>query len=170
MKRDRALFFKYLNSNRDNVKSEQNDKTLAKDKIEVNNRPVAINDEATTESNIPVNINILSNDKDPDGDKLSVIAISRPHKGAITYSPLKSWLGTERFGYTISDGHGGVATASVTVIVQNHPPEAADQNVSLNGNNPEKIKLDAKDPDDDKLRFVLVSKPRSDRISELLEN
>ena len=83
MKRDRALFFKYLNSNRDNVKSEQNDKTLAKDKIEVNNRPVAINDEATTESNIPVNINILSNDKDPDGDKLSVMGVSRPHKGTL---------------------------------------------------------------------------------------
>ena len=44
---------------------------------------VYINDEATTESNIPVNINILSNDKDPDGDKLSVMAVSRPHKGTI---------------------------------------------------------------------------------------
>ena len=145
IKRDRALFFKYLNSNSDNVKSEHNDKTLSNDKTEVNNRPVAINDEATTESNIPVNINILSNDKDPDGDKLSVMAVSRPHKGtiesnadgAITYSPLKSWSGTERFGYTISDGRGGVATGTVTVIVQNHPPEAEDQDVSVNGNNPD---------------------------------
>ena len=145
IKRDRALFFKYLNSNSDNVKSEQNDKTLSRDIKEVNNRPVAINDEATTESNIPVNINILSNDKDPDGDKLSVMAVSRPHKGtiesnadgAITYSPLKSWSGTERFTYSINDGRGGVATASVTVIVQNHPPEAADQDVSVNGNNPD---------------------------------
>ena len=44
--------------------------------------------------------------------------------GAITYSPLKSWSGTERFTYSISDGRGGIATASVTVIVENHPPEA----------------------------------------------
>ena len=84
-------------------------------KTELNNRPVAINDEATTESNTPVNINILRNDKDPDGDKLSVMAVSRPHKGtiesnadgAITYSPLKSWSGTERFTYSIN-GRGYV--------------------------------------------------------------
>ena len=74
-----------------------------------------------------MNINILSNDKDPDGDKLSVMAVSRPHKGTIetnadgviTYSPLKSWSGTERFGYTISDGRGGVATGTVTGTVEN---------------------------------------------------
>ena len=84
--------------------------------------------------------------------------------GIITYTPLESWSGTERFGYTISDGRGGVATASVTVIVENQPPEAQDQDVSVNGNNPVKIKLEAKDPDDGKLRFVLVSKPSHGRI------
>ena len=100
-------------------------------KTEVNNRPVAINDQATTESSIPVKINILSNNKDPDGDKLNVMGVSRPARGTIEsdadgtiiYSPLKSWSGTERFGYTISDGRGGVATGTVTVIIQNHPPE-----------------------------------------------
>ncbi len=64
---------------------------------------------------------------------------------------------------------GGVATASVTVIVQptkveNQLPEAQDQDVTINGNNPVKIKLDAKDPDDGKLSFVLVSKPSRRRI------
>lgn len=164
IKKDRALFFKYLNANKNNVK--------VVNKSEVNNRPVAINDEATTESNIPVKINILGNDKDPDGDKLSVIAVSRPVRGAIesdadgtiTYSPLKSWSGTERFGYTISDGRGGVATGTVTVIVQNQPPEAEDQDISVNANNPIKIKLEAKDPDNDKLKFVLVTKPSHGRI------
>lgn len=166
IKKDRALFFKYLNSNKDNVKEEQ--------KIEVNNRPLAVDDDATTESNIPVKINILGNDKDPDGDKLSVMGVSRPvrgtiesdNDGTITYSPLKSWSGTERFGYTISDGRGGVATGTVTVIVQNQPPEAEDQDVSVNANSPIKIKLEAKDPDDDKLKFVLVTKPSHGRIAQ----
>jgi hypothetical protein len=170
IKRDRALFFKYLNSNRDNA----NDKTLSKDIVEVNNRPIAINDEATTESNNPVKINILSNDKDADGDKLSVMGVSRPVRGTIesdadgtiTYSPLRSWSGTERFGYTINDGRGGVATGTVTVIVQNQPPEAEDQDVSVNANSPIKIKLEAKDPDDDKLKFVLVTKPSHGRIAQ----
>ena len=94
IKRDRALFFKYLNSNKDNLKTEQ--------KTEVNNRPVAINDEATTESNIPIKINLLRNDKDSDGDKLSIMGLSPPLKGKIesssdgiiAYTPLKSWSGT----------------------------------------------------------------------------
>jgi hypothetical protein len=70
--RDMALFYKYLNSNRENVKSEHKGKT-SPDIAEVNNRPIAINDKATTESNTPVNINILRNDKDSDGDKLSIM-------------------------------------------------------------------------------------------------
>ena len=169
IKRDRALFFKYLNSNNDNVKEE--------DKPEVNNRPVAINDKAVTDANIPVSINILRNDKDSDGDKLSIMGLSPPIKGKIdsdsngmiTYSPSESWSGTERFGYTVSDGRGGVATGSVTVIVQpgsveNQPPESQDQDVTVNANSPVKIKLGAKDPDDGKLRFVLVSKPSHGRI------
>ena len=164
IKRDRALFFKYLNSNRNNVKAE--------DKTEVNHRPIAINDKAITNANIPVNINILRNDKDSDGDKLSIMGISPPVKGIIgsnpsgmiTYSPLESWSGTERFGYTISDGRGGVATGTVTVIVENQPPEAEDQDVTVNENGMVKIKLEAKDPDDGKLRFVLVSKPSHGRI------
>ena len=167
IKRDRALFYKYLD--RDNDKNK-----VTSEQTKVNIRPVAINDEATTESNIPVKINILSNDKDPDGDKLSVMGVSRPARGTIesdadgtiTYSPLKSWSGTERFGYTISDGRGGVATGTVTVIVQNQPPEAEDQDISVNANSPIKIKLEAKDPDDDKLKFVLETKPSHGRIAQ----
>jgi len=31
--------------------------------------------------------------------------------------------------------------------VENQPPEAQDQDITINGNNPVKIKLDAKDPE-----------------------
>jgi hypothetical protein len=66
--------------------------------------------------------------------------------------------------YTISDDPGGVSSATVTVIVQNQPPEAEDQDVSINENNPIKIKLEAKDRDDGQLRFILESKPSHGRI------
>ena len=130
--RDRALSKNYLKY-QESVKSQQKEeddesrqKVLSQDIAEVNNRPIAINDKATTESNIPVNINILRNDKDSDGDKLSIMGMSPPLKGKIetssdgiiTYTPLESWSGTERFGYSINDGRGGVASGSVTVIVQ----------------------------------------------------
>ena len=54
----------------------------------------------------------------------------------------------------------------MTVIVENQPPEAEDQDVSVNANNPIKIKLEAKDPDDDKLKFVLDTKPSHGRIAQ----
>jgi large repetitive protein len=100
------------------------------------------------------------------------MGMSPPVKGkiesssdVISYTPLESWSGTERFGYSISDGRG-VATASVIVIVQstrveNQLPEAQDQDISINGNSPVKIKLEAQDPDDGKLRFA---KPSHGRI------
>src|SRR6476660_4514551 len=102
------------------------------------------------------------------------MGVSRPVRGSIesdangkiTYSPLKSWSGTERFGYTISDGRGGVATGTVTVTVQNQPPQAEDQDISVNANNPLKIKLGANDPDNDKLKFVLETKPSHGRIAQ----
>jgi hypothetical protein len=166
---DWALIYKYLHSGNDNAKRE------GQDIIKENNRPVAINDKAKTNADVPVNINILANDKDSDDDKLRIMGLSPPRQGTailnpdgrITYSPLKSWAGTETFAYTISDGRGGVATASVAVIVQpteNHLPEAQDLDLSVNENSPVKIKLEAKDPDDDKLRFILVSKPSHGRI------
>jgi hypothetical protein len=83
--------------------------------------------------------------------------------GTITYSPLKSWSGTKRFEYTLSDGRGGVETGTVTIIVQNQPLEADDQDISVNANNPIKIKLEAKEPDDDKLKLVLETKPSHGR-------
>ena len=108
---------------------------------------------------------------------LSLMGLSPPRlgtivsnqDGTITYSPLKSWSGTDIFAYSIIDSNGGVASASVAVVVQpakteNHFPDAQDQSVSVNENSPVKIKLGAMDPDDDRLRFVLVSKPSHGRI------
>ena len=50
--------------------------------------------------------------------------------------------------------------------VQNQPPEAEDQDISVNANSPIKIKLEAKDPDDDKLKFVIDTKPYHGRIAQ----
>ena len=51
-------------------------------------------------------------------------------------------------------------------FLENHPPEAADQDISVNANSPIRIKLEANDPDDDKLKFVLDSKPSHGRIAQ----
>jgi cadherin-like protein len=82
-------------------------------------------------------------------------------------SVLDLYFITYSWSWSVNDGRGGVESASVAVIVQppiNHFPEAQDQDVSVNENRIIKIKLEAKDPDDNKLRFILVSQPSKGKI------
>ena len=90
-----------------------------------NKSPVANADTATTKQDVPVNITALANDTDPDKDKLSIIVFTQPGHGKVTkngvilvYSPTSGYSGSDSFTYTISDGHGGTATAKVSVTVQ----------------------------------------------------
>ncbi len=93
--------------------------------------PVAVNDNAVTNEDTPVTINVLDGtasggtaDSDPDGDPLAVTAASAANgtvtigaNGQITYVPNTNFNGTDTITYTISDGNGGTATATVTVTV-----------------------------------------------------
>jgi hypothetical protein len=91
-----------------------------------NRPPLALADKAVTRRNVPVTVAVLANDRDPDGDALSLAAISQPEHGAarltadrrVRYQPNRGFRGTDRFTYTIADGRGGTATATVTVIVR----------------------------------------------------
>lgn len=91
----------------------------------VNDAPVANADSAKTEKNHSVTIPVLANDKDVDGDVLTVSAVSKPKYGnvlitskqQIKYAPKEGFVGTDKFTYTVSDGKGGTATATVTVNV-----------------------------------------------------
>ncbi len=87
--------------------------------------PIANNDSATTDEDTPININVLANDTDSDGDTLSVVAVTQGTNGAVSinpdktvrYAPALNFFGSDSFTYTIDDGHGGQATASVNVTV-----------------------------------------------------
>ncbi|MEC4982653.1 MAG: Ig-like domain-containing protein [Oscillatoria sp. PMC 1068.18] len=100
---------------------------------EVNQPPVAGNDTATTDFNTPVNINVLANDSDPDGDDLTLSIVNQPDSGTveindngtptdltddfITYTPDTNFSGEDTFVYQVDDGNGGTDTATVTVTV-----------------------------------------------------
>src|SRR5206468_2561373 len=87
----------------------------------VNDAPVAVDDTATTAEDTPATIAVLANDSDVDGDTLTVGLASPPAHGTaslsagqtITYTPAPNYNGTDMFTYTVSDGHGGTATATV---------------------------------------------------------
>jgi hypothetical protein len=88
-----------------------------------NRSPVARDDSLYVTAFGAVTLNVLANDFDPDGDTLSIVSFTQPSTGTITkdsngylvFTGLGSFLQT-RFSYTISDGKGGTATASVTLI------------------------------------------------------
>jgi hypothetical protein len=95
--------------------------TVAMTVVDPNHAPVAVNDTAKARSTA-ILIPVLANDSDPDGDALSIVAVTQPTAGSVTiqgsqlrFVPPKKWPGALTFNYTISDGHGKQATASVTV-------------------------------------------------------
>lgn len=87
--------------------------------------PIAMNDVATLSMNSSLNINVLTNDTDPEGDVLKVTAATAPTHGTaaintdgtIRYTPTTGYSGSDSFSYTISDGNGNTSTANVDVTV-----------------------------------------------------
>jgi len=103
--------------------------------LNINRSPIAVADTASTSVGTSVAINVLANDSDPDaGDVLSITSVTAPAHGTaivstndlVIYTPAPGFTGQDQFTYRISDGHGGIASATVTVavagIVDNIPP------------------------------------------------
>ena len=87
--------------------------------------PDAVDTTISTPVNVPVNVPVLAGDSDPDGDPLTVTAVTQGAHGTVaanadgtvSYTPAWGWYGTDTFDYTISDGRGGGDRATVTVTV-----------------------------------------------------
>ncbi len=101
----------------------------------VNDAPVALDDSASTDEELAVDVQVLTTDSDPEGSPLTVTGASDGAHGtttydgdSVTYTPAPDWFGTDSFTYSVSDGHGGTdsATVSVTVSNINDAPVAAD--------------------------------------------
>ena len=87
--------------------------------------PVAQDLTITTNEDTPVILKVLANDRDADGDLLSVVSVVLPRHGTVrinpdntvTYTPESQFSGTDTFAYTIGDGRDGTDTGTVTVTV-----------------------------------------------------
>jgi Domain of unknown function (DUF4082)/Cadherin-like domain len=69
---------------------------------------------------------LLANDTDPNGFALSISGVSSPSNGTVTYNtstqvvtfvPTGSYLGPAGFTYSITNGNGGTASATVSLTV-----------------------------------------------------
>lgn len=135
----------------------------------VNQPPVAQDDTIAVAPDSQDNpVAVLANDSDPDGDPLSVVAVSGAAHGSavataggVSYTPATGYLGEDSFSYTISDGRGGEASATVHVSVSapNQPPVAGPLSVRvLKGSSIDIPVLQAaSDPDGDVLTVVSVN-------------
>jgi outer membrane protein OmpA-like peptidoglycan-associated protein len=98
--------------------------TVAVSVTQANRGPIARDDTFTISGRTKSNLPVLSNDADPDGDELKIISLTQPvgNNGGVTivgsevaFTP-NNMFTTDSFTYTISDGKGGQATATVLLI------------------------------------------------------
>lgn len=89
-----------------------------------NKAPDAAADSAITSQGKAITINVLSNDRDANGDTLTITAVSKPQFGSVTisgqsviYTPNASFVGRDSFSYFVSDGQDNTSAGSVTVTV-----------------------------------------------------
>ncbi|MCC6917556.1 MAG: VCBS repeat-containing protein [Alphaproteobacteria bacterium] len=92
-----------------------------------NNPPIANDDTPTVaEDSGATVINVLANDSTaPDtGETLTVTAVTQPANGTVTltggvvrFTPAANFSGATSFTYTVSDGNGGIDTATVNMTV-----------------------------------------------------
>ena len=119
------------------------------------NPPTLTNDAITIiEDSAATTINVLANDSsNPDGfERMSITATSTTSNGTVTiagdallltYTPSLNFAGSDGFTYTVTDEHGGVATATVFVTVtgENDLPSFSGMSVSTVEDTPVNILL-----------------------------
>ncbi|GAB3408256.1 Ig-like domain-containing protein [Schumannella luteola] len=145
--------------------------------------PVAVDDEFGARPGRATVLPVLLNDYDPNGDVLVIDSadalpeqqgrldlINRNQQLLLTLPAEAS--GALSFGYTISDGHGGFASATVRVTVrqpgENSPPvqvRASKTTVRAGGEVTTQVLGDWIDPDGDAMYVRGASVPAPDRVS-----
>lgn len=140
--------------------------------IAQNQPPTAQNDSASVQVSSAIEIAVLANDSDPDGNNLTITSVTQPSQGSasitsgntkVTFTAPSS-AGSYNFSYTVSDGNGGSASATVTATVTaptNNPPTANYDGATVSRFNSVTIYALANDtdPDGDALTITSVTQP-----------
>jgi hypothetical protein len=134
-------------------------------------RPAAQADFGTLAEDGTLDIDVLANDSDLDGNALSIAATGSPAHGKVTvladgrlrYTPNADYFGAERFTYRISDSQGGQATAEVvlTITPVADAPHATDDLVPLDEDGSARFDVRGNDvePDGEALIVEQLSDP-----------
>ena len=165
-------------SGTDSFTYKANDGTLDSDAVAVtltvapvNDAPVAADDAAATDEDVPVSGNVIDNAADAEGDALTAALVGGPSHGSLdlaadgsyAYTPVANFSGTDSFTYRVSDGRAssGIATVTLVVAPVNDAPVAADgqsatdEDVPVSGN----VIESSADADGDALTAALLGGP-----------
>ncbi|HEX8113424.1 MAG TPA: Ig-like domain-containing protein, partial [Kofleriaceae bacterium] len=138
--------------------------------VSVSHVPTAVDDSAVMNEDTTAMVNVLANDSDPDGDVLTATITTPPaagtasiSAGVITYHPAANYNGTDAIGYTVNDGHGNTASATVHVAINpvEDPPSAQHDflTVAEDGSGTIDVTANDTDPDGDALTVVSFTQP-----------
>jgi Ca2+-binding RTX toxin-like protein len=111
-----------------------------------NQPPTAVPDSFSTNQNAPLSIDLtalLANDSDPNGDSLSITAITAGtggtvslSNGTVLFTPTDDFTGTATFSYTLSDGrltNQGAVTVNVAAVAGINRPGTSGRDTILGG-------------------------------------
>ncbi len=152
--------------------------------VPVNDAPMAVDDRATTPEDTPVEIAVLGNDRDADGDALTVTqvdgqaiavgasvaingtagaalgSVTLTAQGMLLFTPAPGFNGPVNFSYTISDGQA-TATAQVSLAVDSVNDAPVARNDLVSGPEDTVLTFDPRandvDPENDPLTIVSVA-------------
>ncbi|WP_239000475.1 putative Ig domain-containing protein [Shewanella sp. LZH-2] len=130
-----------------------------------NHLPVANPDSAAIAWNQSIDVNVLANDTDSDGDSLSVNQVISEF-GTVTvladqlisYTPAADFIGTDVLVYSITDGKGGTASSELTIVVNgNTAPVTVDDSAATDDRTSLLIDVLSNDTDVDGNTLTLLS-------------
>jgi len=139
----------------------------------VNDAPIATTDPASTNENIPVVVDVQSNDTDPEGDPLTTTVVVSPSNGtavvvngdSISYTPDPNFNGNDTLIYSICDNGTPALCDTDTVIIMVNPvndapvatldPASTDEDVPVTVD----VQANDSDPDGNLLTTTVVTGP-----------
>ncbi len=147
-------------------------------KISVNHRPIAANDEITTNLNTDISIPILNNDTDEEGNttlnpaSIKIISlplfgtvIIDPVTGKVNYKPNNGYSGYDSFVYTVEDNYSVESNQAIVTIAVNIKPKGINDDWSTYINTAVVIPVTDNDPDRIGAIVIKNSDPQHGTIS-----
>ena len=150
------------------------DSNIATVSITVQNGPPIANNQAiTVNKNTPQSLSLTATD--PNNDPLAYDIVTLPSHGTLspagaagpsrTYTPTTGYEGPDSFTFKTNDGYIDSNTATVSITVQNGPPVANNQAITVNKNTQQALTLTATDPNNDPLAYDIVTLPSHGTLS-----